>query len=348
MIRPLAIGCKGPDVKEVQKALNRRLRAGLVDDADFGAHTRDATLNFQKRYDLQRDGKVGSETRSVLFPLVGLTMHVVGAYARADGPIAARTGSGRAAEFGSSGGRSAKGLRGPLLASAGGVFSSGDVPDTDPLPIPDFLKNLPFAKDPSSGPLDNFMLPGGPLLPIPPILTAPLLSIPGMQLVSQQLQPGANFNTRPLFQSKAGSANPSGGFVLAFQSVIARNKDQPGHLEIAEGFQLGMPLFARTRDGTDWTMQWYAQATWADPFWQRGRFHLVQPFAQVSSQVDLKQGGVTLGVGLFPVNIQVDLVPDKLAIFGQAGAVLNWSPADGRLEIPAQATVGVNVTFGAF
>jgi hypothetical protein len=350
MIRTLKSGCHGPDVLEVQKALNRRIHAGLNPDSDFGTHTHDAVVAFQERYRLETDGEVGSESRSVLFPLAGVTFHIVGAYATADIPVAARAVASRSGGFAGAPVRTASALRGPLLASAGNFLPVGDVPSVDPVPPPilDVLKNLPFAKDPSAGPLDKFALPGGGLLPIPPILTAPLLNIPGMKVISQQLQPGVSITTAPLFTNSSGSANPSGGFVLAFQSVMARDKDAPGHLEIAEGFQVGKPLFAQTPDGTNWTLQWYAQATWADPFWATGRWHFVQPFAQVSAQTDLKQGGVTLGAGLFPVNVQVDLVPDRLAIFGQAGAVLTWNPATKTLEIPAQATIGVNVTFGAF
>jgi hypothetical protein len=191
-------------------------------------------------------------------------------------------------------------------------------------------------------------MPGGPLLPVPPILTAPLLLIPGMKIDSQQIQPGAQFNARPLFQTKGGSPNPSGGFVLAFQSVLARNKDAPGHLEVAEGFQLGKPLFAQSADGTDWNLQWFAQATWVDPFWQSGRWHLVQPFAQVSAQTDLKQGGLTLGTGVFPVNISFDVIKDKVSIFGQAGIVGNWDTTGKRFELGGQAIVGANITVGAF
>lgn len=351
MIRTLSIGSHGPDVLEVQKALNRRIHAGLNPDSDFGNNTSNAVIRFQEKYRLEVDGEVGSQTRSVLFPLAGVTFHIVGAYATADIPVGARSVAARATGgFSGMPVRTASALRGPLLASAGNFLPVGDVPNVDPVPpqILDVLKNLPAAKDPSAGPLDKFPLPGGTLLPIPPILTAPLLNIPGMKVISQQLQPGASITTAPLFTNSSGSANPSGGFVLAFQSVMARDKDAPGHLEIAEGFQLGKPLFAQTADGTNWTLQWFAQATWADPFWATGRFHFVQPFAQVSAQTDLKQGGVTLGAGLFPVNVQVDLVPDRLAIFGQAGAVLNWNPATKQLEIPAQATIGVNVTFGAF
>lgn len=344
MIRTLARNSRGPDVLEVQKALNRRIYAGLVPDSDFGGNTEAAVAAFQRRYQLSPDGAVGSETRSVLFPLSGVTVHIVGAYARGDIPVSARNvatlgGTGRSNRFG-----------GPLLASSDNLFAAADVPPVDPVapPIPDFLKNLPTLKDPSSGTLADFKLPDGMLLPIPPLLTAPLQMIPGMKFDSQQLQPGAQFTTRPLFENKPGSPNPSGGFVLAFQSVLARNKEQPGHLEIAEGLQLGVPVFAKTSDGTHWSLQWFAQATWVDPFWQTGRWHFVQPFVQVSSQVDLKQGNITLGAGAFPVNISFDVVKDKISVFGQGGLVLGWDTVGQRVELGGQAILGANITIGAF
>lgn len=339
MIRVLGRGCKGPDVTEVQKALNRRDRAGLKPDSDFGGLTEAAVVRFQSRYQLKPDGRVGSATRSVLFPLAGITIHVVGAYAMDDIPVLSMDRRAR-------GGNS---LRGPLLAQAGGAFPVGD-PSPDPLPppIPDILKHLPALRDPSSGPTNDFKLSDGQLLPIPPVLTAPLLLVPGMRVTSQQLQIGGSFNTRPLLQNPSGSPNPSGGFVLAFQSVLTRNKDQPGRIEIAEGLQLGKPMFAKTKDGTNWSLQWFVQATWADPFWQRGRFHLVQPFVQLGAQRDLQQGGTTLSAGLFPVNINVDVVRDKVSIFGQGGIVGSWDLGSGRVELGQQAIIGASVTFGAF
>lgn len=349
MIRVLRRGCKGPDVLEVQKALNRRIAAGLDPDSDFGGATEGAVMAFQSAYRLEDDGIVGSQTRSVLFPLAGVTIHIVGAYGRGDMPVGSPAIASNLPQFNAARKRAEAGR---LIASAGNFMPVGDVPDSDPSApvIPDFLlKLVPPDTDPGgSTTLDNFRLPNGMMLPIPPILTAPLLAIPGVRFDSQQLQPGASFNTKPLFQSRAGTTNPAGGFVLAFQSVLARKKDEPGHLEVAEGFQLGKNLVAHAKDGTDWTLQWFIQATWVDPFWRRGRWHLVQPFVQINAQTDLKQSGNTVGGGLFPVNIAFEVVQDKVQIFGQAGGVVSWDLTNQRVEIGTQAVAGVNITLGAF
>jgi peptidoglycan hydrolase-like protein with peptidoglycan-binding domain len=47
-VRTLVIGSKGEDVKVVQNALNRN-GASLDPDGDFGTHTRDAVIDFQKK-----------------------------------------------------------------------------------------------------------------------------------------------------------------------------------------------------------------------------------------------------------------------------------------------------------
>ncbi len=78
-IRNLSFGSKGSDVKAVQDALNYRRRCDdprLVPDGDFGRHTRDAVVGFQKRFDLDPDGIVGYYTRKALFPLLGFTTYL--------------------------------------------------------------------------------------------------------------------------------------------------------------------------------------------------------------------------------------------------------------------------------
>ncbi len=316
-IRDLSLGSRGPDVLAVQQALNRRMAAGLVADSALGPRTRAAIVTFQRRYGLQVDGIVGRQTRLALFPLVGLTVHAVGTF----------------------GGR----------AERPPVMSSED-PSPDQFPLATLFESWRQALPNNNlwdGPLDSFRRPELNLdLPIPPLLTAPLLNIPGMQLDSRQAQPGLQFNTKPLWQSRRGSANPSLSLVLALQSVLALNKQNTEHLEVAEGFQLGVPLLAQTSDGHDVNLQWFAQATWVDPFWQRGKWHLVQPFAQVSAQFDLKTGGPTLGAGLFPVNIAFDLVKDKVSLFGQGGVVAGWDIEGQRAEIGLQGIGGVNITLG--
>jgi len=57
---------RGPDVRAVQQALNRRDHAGLVVDGVFGPATRDAVLNWQRRERIHVDGIVGPQTRASL------------------------------------------------------------------------------------------------------------------------------------------------------------------------------------------------------------------------------------------------------------------------------------------
>ena len=323
-IRNLASGSTGPDVREVQKALNTRAKAGLEPDGVLGPRTRAAIIAFQRANRLEVDGIVGGQTRHALFPLVGLTLHLVG-------------------RFGTEGATTVASAR----EDPPGTPSQGTSPSGPIVNIWDLLIPKSADRDPADGTLDTFSRPdSGIQLPIPPLLTAPLLNIPDMKLDSRQVQPGFQFTTGRLWQNKRGSPNPSGALVLAFQSVLALRKEKKGHLEVTEGFQLGAPVFAQTSDGQDWTLQWFAQASWVDPFWRRGRWHFVEPFAQISAQLDLKTGDPTLGAGLFPVNIQVDLVKDRLSVFAQGGLVTSWDLSAGRVEIDAQVIGGLNITLG--
>ena len=88
-LRILRAGCKGEDVRVIQKALNRH-GAGLDPDGDFGNHTRDAVISFQQDNGLDVDGEVGPQTRRALFPLVTVTVNVLGL--RMAGSNSARTG----------------------------------------------------------------------------------------------------------------------------------------------------------------------------------------------------------------------------------------------------------------
>jgi hypothetical protein len=330
-IRDLIARCTGPDVREVQKALNSRAKAGLEPDGVFGPLTRTAVINFQRANQLLVDGIVGPQTRHVLFPLIGVTLHAVGRFGGEAPNVASRGGLSQGAEA-------------PPFATEDPTITQGQPLTDDPWKL--LLPAIP-STDPADGTFDTFSDPSsGISLPVAPILTAPLLKIPGMKLDTKQLVPGFQLNTAPLWVSRDGTPNPSGSLVLALQSVLARHKDDPGHLEVAEGFQLGKPLFARTSDGRDWTLQWFAQATWVDPFWQRKKWHLVQPFAQISAQLDLNKKTSALGAGLFPVNVQFDIVKDKVSAFLQGGLVAGWDIADHRLEIGPQVIGGVNISFG--
>ena len=76
-VRILRVGSKGEDVRVIQKAFNRH-GAGLNPDGDFGQHTRSAVVRFQQENSLQVDGEVGPQTRRALFPLVAITVNVLG------------------------------------------------------------------------------------------------------------------------------------------------------------------------------------------------------------------------------------------------------------------------------
>lgn len=63
--RTLKQGCKGNDVKELQRALNAH-GAKLTVDGDFGPRTESAVKAFQRSHKLTVDGKVGPQTRAAL------------------------------------------------------------------------------------------------------------------------------------------------------------------------------------------------------------------------------------------------------------------------------------------
>jgi peptidoglycan hydrolase-like protein with peptidoglycan-binding domain len=340
MIRNLSFGSKGPDVKAVQEALNYRRRREdpcIKPDGDFGKHTRAAVLAFQERFDLVTDGIVGYHTRKALFPLVGFTTYLGvsrsrGAYGDFPDPAGTRgialasTAGGLKAKGLSAGGLKGAGFTGGGLKAKGDA--GGDVPDPDPSPL---LPLLPPLTDPFSAPMKPLNLTGFSI-PVPS-MPETLFGLPQDQA---QVQAGGQFTARHFWVNKPGSPNPSLAAVLAIQQVYARNKDQPGHLEVALGVQALGTFLAQTSDGVGLAVQPYIQFTWADPFWRRGMFHLVAPFAQISAQTDPKLSDATFGVGLFPVNISMDL-SDRLSIIGQAGVVGGWDLAAKRGEIGPQA-----------
>ena len=319
MIRSLKVGCKGLDVKAVQDALNYRRKPGdefLVLDGDFGTHTRAAVVRFQADHGLDPDGVVGHWTRQALFPLMTFSCYLAVSRSGQDYPVATRAFN-RGSAFGDA---KAKGS------------TEGDLPE--PVPVPNqILPNLKFPNDPADGPMKTLGL-GGFSLPAPSLPE----SIFGLPQDSGQVQAGGQFVTRHLWQSAPGSSNPSFAAVLALQQVYARNKSQDGHAEIALGIQVLAPIWANTKDGLAWGIQPFIQFTWADPFWRRGKFHLVAPFAQVTAQTDFMLNNPVFGIGLFPVNISFD-VSETISIIGQGGIVGIWDVNNKRGEIGAQPAI---------
>jgi len=62
----LSKGSRGEQVELLQKELNAVMDAGLVEDGAFGSKTREAVINFQKKYNLDVDGIAGPTTCSKL------------------------------------------------------------------------------------------------------------------------------------------------------------------------------------------------------------------------------------------------------------------------------------------
>ncbi len=58
----LGNGSSGNSVKELQKALNQIMNAGLSVDGIFGSGTKKAVKNFQSQYGLSVDGIAGPKT----------------------------------------------------------------------------------------------------------------------------------------------------------------------------------------------------------------------------------------------------------------------------------------------
>jgi hypothetical protein len=162
---------------------------------------------------------------------------------------------------------------------------------------------------------------------------------PQLKLDSFQLNPGGQFSFANLGQS------PQASFSLGLQSVFKRGEDD-GRLELALGVQVGSPLFLKASDGSFWTFSWFANFTWVDPLGKLGLFHLWSPFATVGGQGDGSQ--VSLGAGVFPINLSVDIIPDRLNISVNSGVAGTFGLRDTAFKWGAQTSFGVGGTFTLF
>jgi hypothetical protein len=290
-LRILKKGCKGEDVRVIQNALNRN-GATLVPDADFGNHTRDAVIAFQqqqyarnKRFGV--DGEVGPQTRRALFPLVAVSVNVYGM--RLTGP-----GSG--------------------LLSPRGRPGFG---------LPPLTLSPPVPPQPSL----NLKLPpltlGTPRLERIPGLLEPLAVPPmpaGRSIMGADWQQLAQTQRQftGLFRGPVVDS-----FAVGIQTVFNKSDDD-NHVEFTTGCLLQSPLGFRDSQGNNFTLACFANATWVDPILHLGMFHLANPYAQLQGQGNLS-GPVqpTAQLGLFPVNINVDLNDDGLQLNFSGGAVWN-------------------------
>jgi hypothetical protein len=195
--------------------------------------------------------------------------------------------------------------------------------------LPDF--------NPRQASLNDFRVPRAPL----GIKGSALSPPPGPQLKldSFQLNPGGQVSFVNLGQS------PQASFSLGLQSVFKRGEDD-GRLELALGVQLGSPLFLRASDGSAWTFSWFSNFTWVDPLGKAGLFHLWSPFATLGGQGDGKQ--VSVGAGVFPINLSLDVIPDRLNISVNSGVAGTFGLRDNAFTWGVQTSFGVGGTFTLF
>ncbi|WP_277610593.1 peptidoglycan-binding domain-containing protein, partial [Pseudomonas aeruginosa] len=68
--RTIYRGCKGGNVKRLQRILNKYVDAGLNIDGSFGPATEAALRKFQRKYGLAVDGSCGPKTRAKIKKLI--------------------------------------------------------------------------------------------------------------------------------------------------------------------------------------------------------------------------------------------------------------------------------------
>lgn len=295
-VRTLHIGCKGEDVRVIQRALNRN-GANLNPDGDFGNKTRDALIDFQKEQQKRNpkfvvDGKVGRETRQALFPLVGVTVNVYGMRLKAPG---SRTLS--------SSGKPSFGFGLPPLTL--------NPPDLSNRQRPVELK-LPPLTLPTPRPEK---IPGL----LEPIALPPIAAPSGSSLIGKDWQQIAQSQRQftGLFR------NPVDSFAVGIQTVFNKS-EADNHVEFTTGCLLQSPIGFQDGQGNNFTLACFANATWVDPILHFGMFHLANPYAQLQAQGNLSGPTLpTLQLGGFPININVDLDDDGLQLNFSGGATWN-------------------------
>jgi hypothetical protein len=302
-VRTLEMGSKGEDVRAIQIALNQN-GANLDPDGNFGSHTRDAVIAFQKEEKKRNpkfsvDGKVGRQTRQALFPWIAVTVNVFG-------------------------------TRRPYSVRPG--FSLPQLKPPSLPPQPDVNLQLPPL---TLGAPELVKIPGlsDPLAFAPMrSLKAPILGKNWQQINQTQRQFTGLFRG-PVLDT----------FAVGIQTVFNK-KDSDNHPEFTTGCQLQRPIGLIVGQSY-YTVACFANATWVDPILHRGMFHLVNPYAQIQAQGNV--GGPilpTLQMGLFPVNINVDLNDDGLQFNLMGGAVWNLTFGDNGIKSTWGTVMGIGLT----
>ncbi len=316
-VRSLKLGSQGEDVRAVQNALNRN-GADLDPDGDFGTHTRDAVIDFQTEQRKRNpkfgvDGKVGPETRQALFPLVGRNSQRT--RNAANGPN-----------------------QPPTLATRKPPIGFG---------LPPLTLDPPKSQNPPPPPL-NLTLPpltlGMPRVERIPGLLEPI-AVPPM---AAWRTPVLGENWQQLNQTQRQFKGLFRGpvvdsFAVGIQTVFNK-KDKNNHVEFTTGCLLQSPIGFQDRQGNNFTLACFANATWVDPILHFGMFHLVNPYAQIQNQANV--GGPALPttqLGLFPVNINVDLNDDGLQLNFMGGAVWNLTFENGGITSTWGTQLGVGL-----
>ena len=310
-VRILKKGCKGEDVRAVQNALNRN-GASLNPDADFGDNTRDAVIAFQKKQHesnakFQVDGEVGPETRRALFPLIGVTVSVYGM--RLTNPSL-----------------------GPIRGANKPWFQLP--PPTPGQPTLQSQPRLNLNLPPTVTTLTPERIPGL-LEPIalPPVLSTGASSKVTWQQIAQTQRQFTGFFRGPVVDT----------FAIGAQTVFMKS-DTDNHLELTTGCLLQSPIGFQDKQGNNFTIACFANATWVDPIFHLGMFHLANPYAQVQAQGNT--GGPTLPtvqLSAFPVNINVDLNADGLQFNFTGGAAWNLLFDGGTIKSSWGTQVGLGL-----
>lgn len=275
-VRILRKGSKGEDVRVIQNALNRH-GANLDPDGDFGDHTRDAVIAFQREQQARNkrfgvDGEVGPQTRGALFPLVAVTVNVYGTRLKSPGSWPFRT--------------------------------PAPPPPSLNLSLPPLTLGVPHLET-----IPGLLEP----LAVPPMPAGASIMGANWQQVAQTQRQFTGLFRGPFVHT----------FAIGVQTVFNKSDDD-NHVELTTGCLLQSPLGFVDNQGNNFTLACFANATWVDPILHLGMFHLANPYAQAQGQGNLS-GPVqpTAQLGLFPVNINVDLNKDGLQLNFTGGAVWN-------------------------
>ncbi len=89
-------------------------------------------------------------------------------------------------------------------------------------------------------------------------------------------------------------------------------------------------------------MSWFANFTWVDPLGVAGQFHLWSPLATIGGQIDISSGQSTVGAGIFPINLSIDIEKDRLSFQVNSGVVAPYDPDAKEPKWPVQTTFGVS------